>query len=544
MIDELKNTTATREQIQNYIRYSRDPLAFLTECIYTENPVNEKNPVALWPGHREYLQFFVRLWQREKLIAVPKSRRMTMSWTNIPLALWEVLFHKNKAWAFVSKKEGDSAELVERALFSYTRIPEEKLPRQLLPKLRGGKMTQKPPRLIFDFGDGNTSKIEGYPMGADQLRQFTFSGILGDEAAFWPEAERFYSSAKPTLDGGGRMVLISSRSPGFFKKIVYDKINHKGDNFAEVPPVPVKHPLRGVEFWKNPTNKFAVMDIHYTADPEKRGEAFRKAVESTMPAHEFQREYERNWETHTGMPVYPNFRKDIHVSRSQLEPHLGLPILVGWDFGLSPAAVVCQLQGNSLKVLREFTTKNEGIKTFSPKVMRELKHLYPEWPADQYHHYIDPAGFQRAQTDARTCAQEMSESAGIRNINAGPVNWETRRSSVEHFLLYIDKDGAGLELSPDTNPALIQGFAGGYKYPDSQTDIESGRPTPVKNSYSHPHDGLQYVAWGALQLIDKTPTINIPTPTYSFAKTETERTAPKDYNYGSTIKKPYRSRSN
>jgi hypothetical protein len=59
-------------------------------------------------------------------------------------------------------------------------------------------------------------------MGADQLRQFTFSGILGDECAFWEEARKFYSASAPTIEGGGRMTLISSRSPGFFQRLCYD----------------------------------------------------------------------------------------------------------------------------------------------------------------------------------------------------------------------------------------------------------------------------------------------------------------------------------
>lgn len=510
------------EAIANFIRYKNDPLAFLSECVFTSDPVDEKQPIKLYPGHKPYIQFIIRLWQAKKMIAIPKSRRMTMSWTMIPLALWDVIFHKGKKWAFVSKKETDSAELIERAEFVFKRIPPEKIPASLLPTLKGGKMTQSPPKLIFDFGDGTTSSIEGFPMGANQLRQFAFSGIFGDECAFWPDAEEFYSGAKPTTDGGGRMILVSSRAPGFFKKLVFDKINFKGQNFAETPPAEIKHPMMGIEVWENPGNKFTVVDLHYTADEEKRSPEFREALKAAIPLHKFMREYEKNWQTFEGMPVYPNFQLPLHVPTAKPKAIAGLPLLIGWDFGLTPSAVACQLQGNHLVVLREWVSQNEGIETFAPKVMNELLQLFPQHQdcRNQHFHFIDPAGFQRAQTDARTCAQTMQEAAPIYNVEPGPVDWESRRGAVEHYLLYTDKEGAGLQLDRDACPTLIEGFNGGYRYPDQTTDVEGNKPRPIKNAYSHPHDALQYVAWGAKQKTTQHK-VEIKVPSYRFGESTT-----------------------
>lgn len=514
------------EALRNYARYASDPWAFLTECVFTKDAVDSDNPIKLFPNW-EYLRLFTLLWLREKQIAVPKSRRMTMSWCCISLALWDCIFHKGREWAFVSKKEDDSAELVSRAEFIYRRIPPDKIPRALLPEIRGGKMTKSPPKLEFDFGDGITSYISGFPMGADQLRQFTFSGIFGDECAFWEVAEEFYTGAKPTTDGGGRMVLVSSRSPGFFKKIVFDKINAKDMNFPEIPPAEVKHPIQGVELWRNPTNKFLVFDLHYTANPGKRDEIFRETLRATLPLHQYLREYERNWQTFSGMPVYPNFRADLHCARTVISPHLGLPILCGVDFGLTPACIVGQMQGNSLKIFREYTSQNEGIKTFIRKVLTELKAHYSDWSAQEIHFFVDPAGFQRAQTDQRTCVMEMSE-AGCANIEAGPIDWETRRSSVENLLLYVDKDAAGLEIDEKNCPLLVEGFRGAYRYNDALNEIESQKPRPIKNAWSHPHDALQYLCAGAQQK-KLTYNIRIPTPQYGFLKQEI--TSRRD-NYG------------
>jgi hypothetical protein len=294
--------------------------------------------------------------------------------------------------------------------------------------------------------------------------------------------------------------------------------------------------MQGLEFWKNPANHYAVLDIHYTADPEKRDPAFQAALEATLPRHQYLREYERNWQTFEGLPVYPNFRRDIHIAPRPIEAHLGLPLLLGFDFGLTPACVLGQLQGNSLKILHEWVTQNEGIKTFGSMVRGQLRMLYPEWHDmnKDILVFIDPAGFQRAQTDMRTCAQELEESCGFKHIQPGPVTWESRRSSVEHFLMQISRDAAGLEVNESTCPLIIEGFSGGYRYSDSQSDVESNQPRPIKNHYSHPHDALQYLAHGALQNIpDMVSQISIPAPAYSFAPTTTQQGV---LNYGRRLK--------
>lgn len=529
------------QTLLRYNHYRDSPWHFITQCCFTRDAVDSENPIKLFPDY-PYLRFVMDVWMREKLLAIPKSRRMTISWCCIALALWDIIFHQGREHAFVSKKEDDSQELVARAEFMYHKIPPDKIPKALLPPIVGGRMLKSPPKFELDFGNKITSYIAGFPVGSDQLRQFTFSSIFIDEAAFMREAESFYAGAKPTIDGGGRMTMVSSRSPGFFKKLVFDKINIKGNNFAEVPPVPIKSPMQGIEYWKNPNNKFAVIDLHYTAHPDKRDPSFQKALELSLPRHQYLREYERNWQTFEGMPVYPNFRRDMHVAKQQLDPHLGLPLLFGWDFGLTGACIMGQLQGNSLKIIHEWVAKNEGINTFAPKVMNAVKMLYPSWsnPRKDHFHFIDPAGFQRAQTNAQTCAREMTEHAPIVNIAPGAPGdnaFEPRRAAVEHFLLTMDKDSAGLELDPNNCPTLIEGFAGGYRYADSQSDVESIKPMPIKDAYSHPADGCQYLCYGAKSKMNSYGrAIDIPPPRYAFTK----ESSPKgNTEYGRTYKESY-----
>ncbi len=526
----------SQEVIERLARYKHDPWEFLRECVFTQDPVDKLNPIKAYPADLAYLKFLVRMWQRKRKLAVPKSRRMTVSWTFIALALWDCIFHGGRNWALVSKKEDDSAELLKRAEFIFKKIPVDRIPRELLPKLKNDRMMQAPPTLVWEYGDEVTSQMQGFPQGADQLRQFGFSGIFGDECAFWEEAQAFYSGASPTIEGGGGMYLVSSRSPGFFKKIVFDKINHPTDEFPEVPPAAVRHPMEGIDLWDNPENGFTVVELHYTANPAKRGAAWREAVRKSMPVRDFMMEYEKSWQTFEGMPVFADFNPNFHVAREPLTTQLGLPLILGWDFGLTPACVVAQLQEDRLLIFREYTAKNMGIVRFANIVMASLRLTFPQIVNydSEVINFIDPAGFQKAQTNESTCAQCLRD-AGFRKVSPGPVNWEPRRQAVESFLVKMTPAGAAFQIDETLCPILVAGFKGGYRYADSVAKVEPDNVRPIKDVHSHPADALQYLCGGIRSLPHMNYEMNeIPTPAYGFQRDDS--TPKEKVDYGRRIR--------
>lgn len=194
----------------------QDPWEFL-KVVRTLDPSDKINPIKPFPVHIDYLKYYVRIWQKEPKILVPKSRRMKMSWVNLALYTWDAAFHIGRHDAFVSKKEDDSHELVKKAHFLLENIDPMLLPREFIPayELTYNKLTFKQTNSI----------IQGFASGADQLRQFTFSGIFADELAFWPDAEQMYAASIPTLEGGGRFTGVSSPAPGFFKRLVFDELD-------------------------------------------------------------------------------------------------------------------------------------------------------------------------------------------------------------------------------------------------------------------------------------------------------------------------------
>lgn len=197
-----------------------DPWEFL-KAVRTLDQVDRANPIKPFPTHRDYLKLFTRVWLKRRLILVPKSRRMSMSWTCIAMIVWECTFHMGRSWAMVSKKEDDSNELIKRAEFILDNLDPEIVPREIIPRYDVTYCNIKFPEI--------NSHIMGFASGADQLRQFTFSGIFGDEMAFWDNAEEMYSASFPTIEGkneneGGKFVGVSSPAPGFFEKMVFDRL--------------------------------------------------------------------------------------------------------------------------------------------------------------------------------------------------------------------------------------------------------------------------------------------------------------------------------
>jgi len=193
--------------------YYRNPWAMVEDgCIYTLEETNILNPIKPLPNH-PWLKEVANQWLSEPLLAVFKSRRMIITWTMVFLHLWLAMFREGAAIFLVSDKEEKSDELVKRVAFIYNHIPDDMV---LKPE---GKYTY----CNFKF-PGLNSRIQGVAQGADQLRQFSATAILCDEFAFWERARETFMASKPTIDGGGKITLISSPREGFFKELCFDLV--------------------------------------------------------------------------------------------------------------------------------------------------------------------------------------------------------------------------------------------------------------------------------------------------------------------------------
>jgi hypothetical protein len=191
-----------------------DPLEFFKTSVLTLDQADRRTPIKAFPWQLPYIPPILDKLLSERLLAIRKTRRMIMSWAIMTFNLWDAMFHIGRSIYVQSDKEEKSDELIRRAKFIYDNLPPYTKP--VVPKA-----VYKYKQLLFPEID---SVIIGVPQGRDQLRQITASRIFGDEFGFWDEAEASYGSMRPTIEGGGQIVLVSSSFPGFFKRIVEDDI--------------------------------------------------------------------------------------------------------------------------------------------------------------------------------------------------------------------------------------------------------------------------------------------------------------------------------
>jgi|DEB0MinimDraft_6_1074348.scaffolds.fasta_scaffold09358_2 hypothetical protein len=188
-----------------------------------------------------------------------------------------------------------------------------------------------------------------------------------------------------------------------------------------------------------------------------------------------------------GRPVYRDFDRSTHVASEPLAPFPGVDILVGVDFGLTPAAVFGQKIGRRWIVFRELVASDMGTVAFA----EELKAVMAEYPDFRFRVTGDPSGDFRAQTDEKTPFMIL-KSAGIPAQPANSNDPVLRIDAVHGPLQRLVDGNPGLLIDPSC-VTIIVGFEGGYQYKRIRVTGERYEDSPNKNQYSHPHDALQYL---------------------------------------------------
>jgi len=191
-----------------------------------------------------------------------------------------------------------------------------------------------------------------------------------------------------------------------------------------------------------------------------------------------------------GRPVYPEYSDEIHCRAASVIATL--PLLLGFDYGLTPACVVCQVSPRGqLLVLDELFAKDMGIRQFARDVVRPFLSL--NYPGKRFQAVGDPAGMAGKDTEEKTCFQELAEE-GIACVPAASNKFMARREAVAKYLTRLTDGKPCLIVDPKCE-MIRRGFNGRYQYRRLQVVGEDRyKDVPDKNDYSHLHDALQYAA--------------------------------------------------
>lgn len=201
--------------------------------------------------------------------------------------------------------------------------------------------------------------------------------------------------------------------------------------------------------------------------------------------------------TVSGRPVHPQFKEHWHVSRKPLGVLRGVPLLIGMDMGLTPAAAIGQLTPwGQLRVLAELVVDERGMgcKQFvRDVVLPHLRVYYPGIPVAAW--WGDPSGGNRDQGDGEDAISKIAE-LGVEIIPTRSNNLKPRKDALDDFLTRAPDGEPGFVLDPSCS-MLRKGYMARFHYERLQVAGEARfREYPCKNGYSHICEAGQYLALG------------------------------------------------
>lgn len=326
----------------------------------------------------------------------------------------------------------------------------------------------------------------------EKLRSFEFTGAWINEAHEVPKylltmlAER--TKRYPAIKDGGPVqpqVLLDynavSTEHWLYQLAEVDK--PLGWAFYKQPPAMKKLPGGGGSGGSG-----------YALNPEAENlenlpAGYYENIVNTATPEEINTDVLNNYgERKAGKRVYKDYDDDEHLSPEPLKPLQGLPVIIGIDQGLTPAAAFTQMcPDGTVLCFDEITTEDCSLREFAEERLWPLIHSKYAWIKDNFQCVIDPAAAQRSMNDAKA-GLEILREAGL-PIRLAKSNAATeRREAVIHFLRLKNR----FKLSPACH-VLRKGFLSDYKYEERRSvDGRAFKETPAKNKYSHVQDALQY----------------------------------------------------
>jgi hypothetical protein len=193
----------------------------------------------------------------------------------------------------------------------------------------------------------------------------------------------------------------------------------------------------------------------------------------------------------SGQAVFrASFRPGFHVV-NELDPIPGMPIMIGQDFGRTPASLMGQIDNRGrLCIFRECTSEDMGIEQFCTAKLRPL--LFQHYHGKESFMIGDPSGRFKGQITEESPFDALKR-LGFK-IYAAPTNdVEPRLRAVEQLFLHQVEAGPMLIIHGPNCPLLVQALKFWYRYRRKTTGMLEDRPEKT-HPWSDLADCLQYMA--------------------------------------------------
>ncbi len=148
-------------------------------------------PFRLWPKQASTLKTL----SEHRLVIILKARQLGQTWLVLCFALWLMLFRPAQTVLLFSRRDDEAMYLLDRLRGVYKRLPEWCRVRDV----------RQDSAHVWELSNGSIAYA--FPTTAGD--SYTASLAIVDEADLVPDLDRLMNAVKPTIDGGGRMILLS-----------------------------------------------------------------------------------------------------------------------------------------------------------------------------------------------------------------------------------------------------------------------------------------------------------------------------------------------
>lgn len=190
------------EQEHEFVRCATNPIYFIETYLTIFDQTQGKAGLIVPFKLFDFQKDLIRTYQDNRFVIANKYRQAGISTTTCAFIAWYVMFNQNRQVAIVA----DKLETARDEIMSDVVLFIEGCPKWLRPKTgredeKNLKDTQK--LKIYD----NNSKLGAF--SSKGLRGMTPTLVFWDETAWTEKGDKFWTSAKPTLQTGGAAIMVS-----------------------------------------------------------------------------------------------------------------------------------------------------------------------------------------------------------------------------------------------------------------------------------------------------------------------------------------------
>ncbi len=399
-----------------------------------------------------------------------KSRDMGVTWMILGVFLYRWLFF-DENFLVGSKTEDDCDTIGDmKTHFERLRYMLAKLPDWMVKALGYDRNNSGYLKLF----KANGASIVGDAMTPEFSRQGRFKAILLDEFAFIDKSEQVWRA-------------VGDSAPA---KFPVSTPNGSHNHFARL----------------RKSGKIKVRTIGWHLHPNKDA-AWYEAQKLNRTDKDIAQELDISYSVSAGTPFYKGFLRSLHVRK--IMPRQDRPLILGFDYGWNhPNCIITQLwpEGNWV-ILDNIFGESILIDEFAESVVQP--YLMEHFPGLRVQDpcWGDPAGRQSSDK-SKNSSEQILRIKGFpvqsRPSNLSTTNYASRKNIIEKKLKVLIGGIPALVVNDcPGNQIIIDGFEGGYRFPD-ENKYGAVREAPAADDYfEHPFNSLEYIAVNQFSPIDR-----------------------------------------